>query len=500
MIKEVMGVDIAGFHQEWISRYLREKSTYISCSRRHIKSTISQLIAAWEVERKKTRIIVAMNSLPQTKDWVRNFVQLFEYYVKQIQSDVEILTYNSVEITLSNGSIIYIRSLTGKFRGLNPDVIILDDLLDEKQNLSFAEAEMIIRRVILASRLPHTRTLYVGTILREGDALDKLRRHEFGNFVGDNYPAIPEEDWHLIDDWHRWYAKAREKYAELVMLEDKDAPKLEDWYEEYRYTTNTEPPRPRALWPEKYPLETLIEWREDLGNYAFQVEFLLNPLSDELALVPKRLMDQCKDTSLILRRPNLADTLTVAGMDLQASPSSDADWTVILSLELVQNKYRILDMVRFRGRRYDAQMLALNSLHQRYNFQVAKIEKNFESFLIQILEDQYPNLPVEAHTTSGSNKHDMQTGIPSVRGIFETRKVVIPWGDPKIHSAADVDYTRRMMSILIQETAAWQYDSAKGKFVSKGRHDDTTMAFWFAVLAARDAESGRARFITVDLS
>ena len=44
--------------------------------------------------------------------------------------------------------------------------------------------------------------------------------------------------------------------------------------------------------------------------------------------------------------------------------------------------------------------------------------------------------------------------------------------------------------LMMKEAAAWQWNAEKGRFESRGRHDDTTIAMWESAVAARKREAG----------
>jgi len=365
-----------------------------------------------------------MNSHSQVKDWTRNYLAMLQLAIDSMGLDVTIIRSNETEVELSNGSIVYIRSLTSKIRGLSPDLIICDDLLDEEMNITFEEAERIFRGVILGTRQEHTKVLYVGTILRQGYILDKIRTAEIPNFHGASYPAILDEGRKIV------------------------------------------------RWPEKRSWKYLMEQKAINGSYLFEIEYQLNPLSDELALVPKRLIDSCKDESISIH--DSFEGTRVMGVDLQISTSSSADYSVFVTLAVSgEGKYHLVHMDRNRGMGYAWQLNRIKQLHAKYQPQLIMVESNsFQRVLAQMLQEEY--LPIEESVT-GLEKHDMQIGIPSLRQIFESRQIVIPWKDSE---------SREMFQPLIQELAAWQFVKDKGKFVSKARHDDTTMALWKAIQAA----------------
>jgi hypothetical protein len=138
--------------------------------------------------------------------------------------------------------------------------------------------------------------LYVGTIIKQGDILDKLFTGEIKGFVGKKYPAVLNEETKEV------------------------------------------------LWKELRSYEYLMEQRDLVGELDFQVEYLLNPISDKLALVPRSMADRCKNQDILLNRPIHPDASYVIGVDLQISPSVDSDWSVFTTLEILDGEWRIFEV------------------------------------------------------------------------------------------------------------------------------------------------------------
>ena len=468
----VLGIDFTWFHKEWFNYYTENKSTYIISSRRHAKSTFSQALAVWElirssINKKPITILVVMNSFDQTKEWMRYFqnmlvkaMETLDFNLGMVSSEDQInedgnkvkeLFMNDISqritqkaiarIELSTGSKIYGRSLTGKIRGLNADLIICDDLLDKKMNLSFEEAEHIFRAVILGVREAHTKCLYVGTIIKQGDILDKLFTGEIKGFVGKKYPAVLNEETKEV------------------------------------------------LWKELRSYEYLMEQRDLVGELDFQVEYLLNPISDKLALVPRSMADRCKNQDILLNRPIHPDASYVIGVDLQISPSVDSDWSVFTTLEILDGEWRIFEVNRIKGEK-DYQLEILKAQAQRCNADDVRIETNQAQrwFADDFKKINYLQQVTTHHT--GSEKHDTQIGIPSLRALFSNNIIQIPWGKGDAYDDQQIAHTRDLMSLFIDELSGWLYDTEKNKFISNARHDDTTMSLWLAILSARDLENG----------
>jgi len=108
----------------------------------------------------------------------------------------------------------------------------------------------------------------------------------------------------------------------------------------------------------------------------------------------------------------------------------------------------------------------------RYNPDKIIVEKNnFQKIYSQNVNAKYLN--VEEYMTH-SEKNLFNIGIPSLRILFENKKIVIPYGDEE---------TREKMDIFTTELQGFVY--VDNKVIHIGQHDDTAMAFYLGIQGLR---------------
>ena len=481
--------DKSHFHGAWCRNYELEKFVYACSSRRMIKSTFSQGVAAREGVKRKLTIVVGMNSSSQVKIWMDLFYDVMDHVIQNLGLDIKVIQKSEKKgIKLSNGTTIYPRSLEGKYRGLNPDLIIIDDLLDKVMKMSFLKAESRFRADIMGSRVKTTRIIYIGTIIQDGDITYKITKGEIGHglFVGDKYPAIPPSHQQIFRDFMEELIK-KELLIPLVKGEQTEE------------INNLVIPDIPVLWPEVRDLLYLIEQYSIVGDVEFEIEFLLNLIMSKMALVPAWMIERAKDTSLKLGRDRLPNSQAVSGVDLQISISAKADWTVIFDLEIVDNEIRVLDMERFQGAELETDglrgevedyiIVKIGEHYIRYNLELILIEKNtFQRVIANTMRKEFENYPIEDHNT-GSNKHETDVGIPSIKTLFRNNEVKLAWGDRN---------SREKMGLFLHELNGMQYDQVLRQYVSKTRTKDIVIAFWIATIAAREIQGSDARMVAVD--
>lgn len=496
--QHVLGIDIAPFHKYWILNYcfmakgeeLEEEFLKIASKlfedislsdqelayrpmrrgvevisfRGSIKSTVFQAVASWELQRKGIDIAVGSYSAGQiAKEWIPNFRIMIEISKDNLELDWEYKTDNEdrkvitwdipsedPEKPLKITSRMMGVGHRGAIRMIHPDLWIIDDWLDKKMESTLEEAERVFKQEVFGTRSPHTPFVVVGTILAEGDMLYKIKSGEIGgkffNYTG-TYPGY--------------------------LNEEKKIPR---W--------------------DKRGAEFMDEQRDVQGELIFQIEYMLNPISDKSALVATKYLDKAKEAGMDLCLGRLAhpDALTVSGNDFQYSDSSDADWGVNFGLEFFTNpeikpKIRILAMERYRGKDDVEILRMIEDDNKKYHHAQVGFEKNnFQKILADIYKRNNALFPVYEHNT-GSERNQFQVGIPSLRQIFTNYDIAIPW---------DCEDCREEMSVFCKELQGWQYSKEHKKYIHKGRYKDTTLAFWIAILTLRMAEYGTIKVMAID--
>ena len=494
--QHVLGIDIAPFHMNWILNYAfmgmaeewrpqfkalsLELFKDISLSdqdsnfepgklglevisfRGSIKSTIFQMIASWELQRGGIDIAVGTYSLGQImKEWLPNFRNMLEFAKDNLDLDWVYETDNqdrkviawylpnekNPDKPIKVTSRLMGLGHRGAIRMIHPDMWIIDDWLDKKMESTLEEAERVFKQEVMGTRTPGSKMIVVGTILAEGDMLYKIKSGELGGkffiFAG-SYAGYLDE-----------------------------ANKIPRWW--------------------KRGADFMEEQRDVQGELIFQIEFMLNPINDKMALVSNKYIDEAKDTNICLGRKIHQDAYSVTGNDFQISDAASADWGVSFGLEFFPNEVatpiRVLEMHRYQGEDELGILKIIEDDNAIYQHALIGFESNgFQRVLANIYKRNNSLFPIYEHNT-GSERNTFQIGIPSLKQIFTNFDIAIPW---------DCESCREKMAIFIKELQAWQYSKEKRKFVHKGRYKDTTLAFWIAVLTLRMAEYGQISVAAID--
>jgi hypothetical protein len=336
-------------------------------------------------------------------------------------------------IRLSNGHRIYARGFGTRVRGAHPCWIVVDDGLNDETAYSETVREKQINYFFTAITnmiIPGGQIVVVGTPFHNDDL----------------YKKLAENDQYLF----RRYVALNEATKE-------------------------------ALWPERYSYESLLIRKGEIGSLRFTREFLCSPIADEMSLFPSYLFKGAPVEQFQLRLgmpQKYWDEVGIAesymGVDFALSSNVGADFTVVFVMGVDKNGNRwIMDIKRVKGLPYHEQLSLINQLGRRYRLALILLESNQMQRIFGDELIRETDLPVQKFNT-GSEKHTLDRGVPSLRILLENKKIRIPRGDK--YSVEQTDkWIEEMNAITFQE----------GKIQSVAAHDDTVMACWLCDQAIR---------------
>lgn len=546
--KHVMGNDVQAcydfrscldhpyhFHGKWNYHVNTYNTVYESSSRGHIKTTWTQMLNARrmlaypELHKRGYHNLQISYMKDQAVKWhtgktgksglrgmlshaIKNLELPYEFGIDaKTQLSIDGIATNGVEFSSSSSG----SSIGGTIRMEHTDTVTLDDIINEKMSMKIEDVENILRGAILGTRTPgadgrNTQVIYIGTIVQENDPLDKIRKGELGRgiFQGDEFTGILQEDipkWRdYIDEWHTHYIHAIDTgYFDELQQQylNEGLPDITRRIIE-KIMEKVESPKPRVLWREKRPIPYHIEQWLTQGEIWYEKEYLLQLTNQQLALFKSAWIDRAKEKGKDwkLRRTPEGDCTT--GFDFSISTSPTADYNVFFITEWVDNHEIPLDMVRFRG-------ADLNSSSDPEFGMQGEVEDYIEWKMDEFLDEWRPfikkNVAEEkgfqrtfgnkmrklGHDVipyyTGSDKHNRTTGVPSLAKPFRDNRMIIPMGD---------SYSIQQMSIFNHELGLWQEDTTKpGEYITKGGHDDTTIAWWMSRIAHDKMAQGQFHFL-----
>ena len=166
------------------------------------------------------------------------------------------------------------------------------------------------------------------------------------------------------------------------------------------------------------------------------------------------------------------------GVDL-ARTEGGGNYTVIFTIAVDDNGRRwVVDITRVQVRASNIPEI-IADLYNVYKPQVVLVENNaFQQVIIDQMNELDMSIPVQGHYT-GTRKHDISMGVPSLATQIDNGSWVIPYGgnhEDVVHDCS--------ICAWIDEMVAYPF----------GEHNDTVMAMWFADTAARGGKFSREEF------
>jgi hypothetical protein len=450
-----LGMKIGPQHKIWWRRYQQGKDQIEIAPRDHSKSiTMARALPLWlaKYDDWTKRIVIlgpdgssAVENLDSIKDMLETKPSLRHLIPRK---NTKAYPWSRSEIRLSNGKSIKTKAIGSPLRGRHPQLIILDDVLNEKNSWS-PEARETMKNIFHKVVVPmkdkgfqdtggKSRIVVIGTPQDPEDLYVELLENT--EYTGGKLPAVLNEE------------------------------------------------KKQVLWPERYSFNDLMSLKAKIGLLAFQQEYMLEPITDQTSLFPPSLFEPLKDRTLSFSTQYRGPLSTYMGVDLSVPGSADGDWTVIavILLDPTRGEFQLLNYWRDRPDRMKDQTDKIETWCHLFQIKQGYIEDNlFQKVYSEHFkhETKFP-LPLSGHTISHESKASLTTGILGFRPLFENFKWRFPYKTPE-----DQQKTDRM----IQEFGGFKKKG--GRFGNESSHDDIVLALYHAWRAASTASSFEATFL-----
>ena len=335
---------------------------------------------------------------------------------------------NKLELHLTNGSWIKATSVGSGIRGEHPAAIILDDILDDQNDMSYEYVQQWFRKKLTPMLSPGTSIFCVGTPMSMND----LYHTEMLNNT----------------KWRNWLKGSILNYDE--------------------WRSDPDNVEPVCLWPEERPVEFLLEQRDAIGELAFTQEYLCKVVDDDSAVFPTTLTRKNLDMHSTFEEMKMHDNDYVIGFD--PSHGIGQDYSVMVCMR--KDEDGNLHLVNIWRRNDFPPAKQIDTIAQ-WNDKFAKPLFAFESAGFQHLYEsllRQKGLTLNVKRSKVSNKTLKQGLMTRLRTWFEQGRIILPYGN---------DETRKIVNIMLLELEAHAWKN--GDIVDKGKHNDTVMALAHAV-------------------
>jgi hypothetical protein len=455
------------FHEEWGAYMQQEALLVLMAPRDHGKSVECRAYLLWKAWRHNRdrdtgllldtpagqfEAVLFSETLPQAGQWFEAFQSLI---IANSRFFADLLpnfggrsraalrdVWSRRRVRLRNGFELSIRAFRTSTRGLHPDLIVLDDVLSERNSLTAYQRGKVW-------------TYFVGTLMP----------------MNAKQVILIGTTQHYDDLLHR--LRPKKKAPDLIIGNRRTRFR---WlhYRAVDWDTG------QVLWPSRHGVEDLRARREQ-DPLLFSREFQNEPRDDASSMFPWTLTGKAvtagADMTFVAEYVKRPGELVVLGMDLAASEEVGADYTVIgaAAYDRATQKRRLLYAARERGMSFRAQLDLLRTVCKALGVDLGIVEENgFQKWLFTESQ-KYPETAgrLIGHRT-GREKTNLTEGVPAIKLALLNDLWVIPSGDKPSSEFA---------TIWQSEMAAMGWKD--GKLMGVAEHDDTVMMFWFMERAVR---------------
>tara|TARA_R100001230_G_C5684772_1_gene193309 strand:- start:817 stop:2238 length:1422 start_codon:yes stop_codon:yes gene_type:complete len=389
--QNILGYELADFHQEWLDLVNSTQRTVIICSRDHGKSVFFHAWAVYQLifQEPPYQMLYISSNQKQTMVHMKDIDRMFTN-IPALRKYKPKSGWAVGSMRLTNGNEILERSVGSQIRGLHPQEIIIDDPMKE-----FTIAA--IQRVTdwfwgdMIPTLHHTASLrMVGTPFTYTDIFAELE--ENSEYSVNRYPAINQHG--------------------------------------------------EALWSSRWDIDSLERRRKEIGSSKFTREYLCIPISSNTMLFAKEHIDKSKDRTEKLLWHGKENMKYYIGYD--PSLSADGDYTVMIVIEVDEDmNKKVVHMVREKNVDFRSHITRISDLCQRFKPEVVMIETNTfaKSFSMELRD--ISDFPVRDFTMSRKKKEEI---ILNLQMNLENGKIIFPYAD---------DAAKGVSNAIIQELEAF---------------------------------------------
>lgn len=331
---------------------------------------------------------------------------------------------NKTEIYFTNGAYIVASSVGSAIRGEHPACVAFDDVLVDNDDMNPKALQNWFRKTITPMLSPGSFFYVVGTPMSMTDL--------YHTEMLEN-PAWKTGIWSCFSNWDEWKA-------------------------------DSENVEPIPIWPEYRSKKFLLEQRVAMGELAFTQESGCRVVDDDSAVFPSHITRINMDMTKVIQWESEHEGKYAIGFD--PAHGIKQDYSVMVTLRRDSEGYiHFVNMWRrndFSPMQQIDQIIAWNNSYNHPIF--ASEDVGFQRLYNSLLQQK--NAHIDFRPSKVSNRALKQGLLSRVRAVFESGKIVWPYGDDK---------TRTMVNLILNEFEGHAWDS--GLIVDKTKHNDCVMAF-----------------------
>lgn len=359
---------------------------------------------------------------------------------------------NRTSVRLTNGVTIRAKQFMAALRGRHPQLILLDDVLNQGNSGTEEGREKIWEQ-------------FAAVVIPMKDKGSKKTRAEgYRPQILDVGTAIHHDDLHhrlLTSDEFRGVKQS------AILVDEHYEPILKNGERQ-------------ALWPDRYPIADLDAVRKKIGALLFDREYLNKPLADEMAIFPRSLFLPLLDEDLSYVSAYGGQHHAFLGADFSIPGTQDGDYTVVFVLEFnpETKTYTPLNFWRKRAESVGEQIRMIEYMTQAYRITKGYLEADVFQRIYAAEFAAKTNLPLEGHLV-GKQKGSYISGLLGIRPLLEVGAWRFPYKTARDKVMSD--QLMKEFSGIVQR---------KGKLGNESSNDDIPLALWHAWVCSMDVVSG----------
>ena len=433
--ERVIGFSIQPFHMEWINMIMNNRRVAIEAPTGFGKTAIlGEAFCLWTsyTQKEKEMCIVSktLNQATKILGNIKDRIENNEMLLELIPQDKPAGHWcSATTMVLSTNCKIFCRPYSENIKGIHVDYLLGDEVA------SYDDYAIWHRFVVTRTNAKNGVVVAISTSDNIADLMQELLVNP--EYVGKVYKAIDDDG--------------------------------------------------KSIWPENWSLEKLNKIRSEIGEAAFQREYLNNPRAEaENALFPPHLITECFDNTLKFTMKPLSG-FTVIGCDFAIASGPRADYDAYVVLNKVGNLSQLVHGETHRGFSIAAKMMRLKELYNTYSPRLKEKtdEKGDEipstiRFVIDpsnVGQAVYEQLRAEGYPVEGAkfDSYSRNQMLINLRQMIENKELIIPRNS---EDTATITFTDKLIKEMISMVETKTKMSIT--YMVKCAHDDTIMALAMA--------------------
>jgi len=447
--ERVLGITEDGgihpFQMEWFYLIQNNDRVCIQAPSGFSKTTIFiaySIWLAWNYRNKN--ILIISKSMPQSrrilgiiKDYIEDNELLLELKPKDFQN-----TWSSNDLKTTSKCRIYCRPYSINIKGERVDFMLLDEADSYEDTTIFFDH--------LISRMnPGGKIALISTPEGPTRLLGQIKSRDKGDYVFKTYVAI-------VDEFGN--------------------PKKEPYEEGF------------SIWPERFPIEDLMERRRLQGEQFFQKNYMCNILTEsEDTIFSMKSILNCYNEDYKFNEDIDPEAQYFIGADFAISKGPRADYDAFVVIEKKDDKYIIKNIEIHKGWPRPKKIDRLKELYNTYSSnrqtKIIADESNIGTIFIN-------DLKILGCTVIAQNFHSIARKqlIQTLANVIEGEALIIPRNKNDLNAIKLTDeLTRQLLGFKRKKME----ETSSERLLSKHSHDDIAMSLAMAIKGAIKQKSNK---------